>query len=436
MRLQAPFAAVTGKSRMFRGTVLDSAGILLFFFATVAPASGQAGKEKTEGPPLMNWEFRIRSEIRDNFDLNDSVIDDNHPVLQRFRFSLAPRWKSLRFLAQIQDSPVWFRERSPYSSADFHLYQLYIESPVARGFRLRAGRQELSAGEERVLGAFGWDNRGRSFDAVSLYRNGKSRSLRFFAANLAAPRQHNFPRGQNLFGVIWKRVQKERSFEAYAFWLHDQTLLQGEEQSGRTRILTSGTRYSYLAGGWKQSAEAAWQVGKRNHDSHLAAALTYRSDYTWDIKRSPGVGFEYNFATGDGNPSDGKSYEFHNLYPTNHPFYGYMDLFGWRNLHNPRFIVALQPSKRTRLEANYHEFWLAQAGGVWKNAGGKILGRDPSGRSGRRVGGEVDLLGTCTISAHWKVLLGYSAFFPGQFASSTRGDASAQFAYLQLAVNY
>ena len=54
----------------------------------------------------------------------------------------------------------------------------WTRSPGSIFFRpaqwsFRAGRQELSYGDERLVGAFGWDNLGRSFDAARLrYRTG------------------------------------------------------------------------------------------------------------------------------------------------------------------------------------------------------------------------------------------------------------------------
>ncbi len=291
-------------------------------------------------------------------------------------------------------------------------------------------------GQERLIGAFGWSNTGRSFDAVSIYREKGGRRVQLFAANLPAPRQRGFARGQNVFGVSWKASDSRQSIEPYAFWLQDQTNLRGEVRSGGTRLLTSGARYTRQDKGWRHNLEAAWQVGRRNEDPHLAAALTYRADHTWGVRHSPALGAEYNFAGGDGDPADGKSREFHNLYPTNHSQYGYIDLFGWRNLHNLRFIFSLKPSPRVQLELDCLEFWLAEARGAWKNAGGKALARDPSGRSGRHVGRELDATGAINLSSHWRFLLGYSVFWPQGFAHSTAGDAAARFGYIQLLVAY
>lgn len=416
--------------------IVSYVGPLLVGLLLAGVGAAQPAKKEKKLPFPIKWEFRLRSELRDNFDLNAALDDQASPVLERFRISIAPRWKSALLFAQIQDSRAWFKDQTTYSSAAFHPYQLYFEVPVGDGFRLRTGRQELMVGEERLLGAFGWDNRGRAFDAVSLYREKNGSSFRVFAANLASPGDKGVSRGQNLFGMSRKQGRGERVFETYAFWLHDQTLLQGEKETGRTRVFTSGVRLTQKHGSWNHNLETAWQAGKRNGDSHLAAAFTYRCDHVWSSRRPPSLGLEYNLATGDGDSRDGKSREFHNLYPTNHPFYGYMDLFGWRNIHNPRIVFGLKTSSRSRFEANYHEFWLARPSGGWKAAGGRILARDPLGRSGRRVGGEVDLLANYSVSSHWKFLLGYSTFFPGAFARATRDGAGVSFGYFQLTFDY
>jgi len=407
----------------------------LVMFSKPAPAQTATGQKKFEIP--IKFEFRLRSELRYNYDLKDAVDDANQPLLQRARLSIAPRYRSFGLFVQLADSPVWNKEKSPYTSADFYIYQLYMEMPLTRGFRARVGRQEIAVGEERLVGAFPWDNKGRSWDAFTIHRESKTWSLKLFAANLPAFRVKDFPRGQNLFGATWKRAVRKGSVEAYAFFLLDQNVRTGESgRSGRTRIWTQGARYTWQNGSWAQKAEAAWQAGERNRDSHLAAAFTYRMDHTWKARLSPSLGGEYSFATGDRNPGDGRSGEFHNLYPTNHSYYGYIDFAGWRNLHNPRIIFAVQPVPKARLEVNYLEILLAAVRGPWKNAGGTVLGRDVTGQSGRRVGGEFDFLATYNLNTHYRLLGGYSRFMPGEFARATRGPDTAHFGYIQLLVSY
>src|SRR5213078_5000488 len=82
--------------------------------------------------------------------------------------------------------------------------------------------------------------------------------------------------------------------------------------------------------------------------------------YTWtEAFGSPRLGLEYNYSSGDHNPTDGRNEPFDNLFPTNHRLYGYMDFVGWRNIHDPRLSAAIKPVKSLAMTMDYHLFWLA-----------------------------------------------------------------------------
>lgn len=140
---------------------------------------------------------------------------------------------------------------------------------------------------------------------------------------------------------------------------------------------------------------------------------------------------EYDFASGDNDPADGKSREFHNLFPTNHPYYGYADLVGLRNLHDFRAAGAMALHPKITLELDYHHFLLASPRGPWKSAGGRVLGSDPLGRFGRDLGHEIDLTLRIPVQQHLSFLAGYSAFLPGRFAIHNRGSETHHFGYIQ-----
>jgi hypothetical protein len=79
---------------------------------------------------------------------------------------------------------------------------------------------------------------------------------------------------------------------------------------------------------------------------------------------------------------------------------------------------------------------LESASGPWQDASGAILGFDPTGTSGDRVGEELDL----TYRFDWrdkaKVEVGVSRFRPGEFAENTRGDDPSDWGYLQLTLGF
>ena len=71
----------------------------------------------------------------------------------------------------------------------------------------------------------------------------------------------------------------------------------------------------------------------------------------WQMRESlPGQGAikltaEYNFASGDENPTDGSRGTFDQLYPTGHDKYGLADQVGWRNIHHLRAGVEFSPGR-------------------------------------------------------------------------------------------
>ena len=64
--------------------------------------------------------------------------------------------------------------------------------------------------------------------------------------------------------------------------------------------------------------------------------------YDWlNTAWTPRLFVEYNYASGDNSPANAKGgvtggsiHTFQNLFPTNHPLFGTMDLFSWQNMED------------------------------------------------------------------------------------------------------
>jgi hypothetical protein len=72
----------------------------------------------------------------------------------------------------------------------FDLRQAWIEfgNPKEFPLTLKVGRQILSYGDERLIGAFDWNNIGRTFDAVKLRWEEKTWWLDAFASSVVCAR--------------------------------------------------------------------------------------------------------------------------------------------------------------------------------------------------------------------------------------------------------
>lgn len=392
-------------------------------------------------------ELRWRNEFRDNADFEPSD-DFDHFLGQRIRVWLLVRAHShLSFTVEGQD--VWLFDAASdkiIHNTATNLHQAFLDWKPggSANWELRAGRQEFIYGRERLVGAFNWDNVGRSFDGARLRHRRSEWISDFFWGRLVDIRRagaRHRPGNQDLYGVYVSRAPQSSAgrTEIYAFVLHDGLRSSGERgfRLEATNILTLGFRRAWTpATGFRYEVENAWQLGERGPDRHRAAAFIASGGYAWGGRWQPSLAFEYDFATGDNDSSDGRSGEFHNLFPTNHLHYGYADLVGLRNLHDFRFTATTRLHPKLTLQGDYHRFLLAEPRGPWKNAGGRVLGFDPTGQSGRDLGQEVDVTARIPVHKHLSFMAGYSFFLPGRFAIRTRGPETHHFGYLTTTVRF
>src|SRR5262249_17437943 len=151
-----------------------------------------------------------------------------------------------------------------------------------------------------------------------------------------------------------------------------------------------------LASAVKYSLEAALQNGKVGPADLSACAWVAGLSRRWTIARkSLDVLGEYKYASGSENPADVRhTGTFDQLYAANHDRFGHQDLFGWRNIHNARFVSSLGLTKNFSLNFMYSNLWLACLQDGIYNGSGKLIARSPSGAAGRHVGQETDVFGT------------------------------------------
>ena len=105
--------------------------------------------------------------------------------------------------------------------------------------------------------------------------------------------------------------------------------------------------------GFDYDGEFAFQTGDVRGLDLTTFAVHAGAGYTFDASWKPRLGIEYNFASGDRDPLDREVETFQNLFPTNHKFYGFMDVFAWQNIHNPAISLKTQPLKTVPVQLDY-----------------------------------------------------------------------------------
>lgn len=362
----------------------------------------------------------------------------------------------------------------PESDGPADLHQAYFtvgnhkEFPVS----LKIGRQELSYGDERLVGAFAWNNIGRVFDAAKVRWQNSLFAAEAFTSKIVLPDDNSFNtwNDYNLFSGVHlttKKVPKTLT-ELYFFarndgigsaTAQDPVSFPPFQMAGPVArdIYTLGGRIKSGAnefGAFDFTVEGAYQFGNwkgtltGDRVDHNAYAFVANAGYTFEeVSSKPRVALEYSYASGDSDPNDDEHNTFDNLYPTNHKFYGYMDFLSWQNLHDVRGIFQMKPHPQVSLAVEGHLFWLADTADNLYNVGGagRGAGANPNG-FGRNpgydsfVGGEIDVIAGYALNKFASIEAGYGHFFAGKYIDQTwqnaGGSADADWIYLQTVIRF
>jgi len=458
-------------------------------FNPTTPARPSAGYLndylRQDDPGMATWDLgvntRLRYEVRDNFgiagkagsvDFRDHGADvDNAYFLYRLRPRIGYNSEWFSALVEGQHSGETGDERNPNPEADsFDFHQAYVlignhkEFPLS----LKAGRQELIYGDERLVGAVGWNNIGRAFDAAKLRWQTPWFGADFFTSRPVVPDDHNFDMSNDYeyfsgayFSSKWIPKQttdlyflaRNASPKATSYPLRTQVVGSARD------IYTVGARVKSNVGelnGWDYGAEVAGQFGNFKDGAKRLEQEAYMlylgAGYTFTkTKYTPRLGMEYNFSSGDSNKADNKHETFDNLYPTNHKFYGFMDFVSLQNINDLRFMSSIKPLPRLTLNADYHGFWLADTHDSFYNVTGGRRGTTAATPTGENyginpgydnfVGTELDLVASYAVSPQAMLEVGYGHFFVGDYIkqslhAATRGSTDANWFYVSLTISF
>jgi len=395
--------------------------------------------------------LRYRLELRDDVTFSGGAYEDDAAHLVRSRLHLQTAFDDwLSVFAQAQDAES-FASSSLNRTAAFvnrlDLRQMYadIASPwEGLPGSLRLGRQELSYGDQRFVGAFGWSNVARVFDAakVSLSPIERLQLDAWFSQVVVNDRVRpdTADHAQNFYGLyVQSKPVPDHELDAFVFIRHDRdNELAGERpgELGQLKEYTVGNRLKGQRKNIDYSLEWAWQFGSRAHDDIRAWAWHSGLGYTFrDAPWTPRMFAEFNHGSGDDDPRDGTVKNFSNLFPTNHLHYGYMDLASLRNLNHVELGLIAKPRETLTLRASHHWLWLDTNKSAWFNAGQGVI-RPTAVSASRTLGQEIDLTANWKFSRHADALVGYSHFHAGAFIQDTGAADDANFAYVQVTVGF
>ena len=343
---------------------------------------------------------------------------------------------------QLQDSRNWGSEASvAANTANIDLHQGYVDvlDLFAEPLDLRVGRMELQYGDQRLVSPLDWSNIGRSWDGARLRFRGSNYTVDLFETVVkevnAAKRNGNF---WGLYASC-KAVAKHE-FDAFIFGRDQRDGTIANEQGtsfGNLSDRTVGARFKGTPGRFDYTGEADWQFGRRAGKQVRAWAMAATSGYNFEHALKPRVGVEYDFASGDASSTDGTVQTFDPLYPFGHSYQGYQDVFAWKNGHDFKGSVSVDPRAGWRVQADAHHFRLHHGFDAWYGAAGTpIIARSATGTSNKEIGNEIDVHVKGKFRDVVSLWFGYSRFFAGKFVKQATGRADRDFGFFQAAFNF
>ncbi len=434
----------------------------------------------------IGGQLRLRLESKDYIDTPGQVGqvafrhdhgDANNTYLlirQKVHIGYNDKWFSI-FLEGQESSSTGDKRDPNLESDQFDLHQGYVTLGNAREFPLvaKVGRQELSYGDERLIGAFDWNNIGRTFDAIKLSYSITTNSwVDAFTSHVVIPRDNHFdtPNNYDTFSGIYA------SSRDLVPWQESQVYFLARNTSHNSPnletgalvplpsprdIYTPGFRLKSLPGklsGFDYGIEADYQFGRYvsatgtaptavlgkslKQDAYL---LHLEGGYTLAQTYSPRVGLEFNYASGDKNSTDNTHGTFDTLFPTTHAVVGIMDLYSLQNIEDLRINFSVKPTKKFTIFSSFRGVWLATPADAFYLAnqaprtGGTVGGHNGYALNpsyNRFVGTEADLVLTYNFTSYAQVQTGYGHFFVGNYVKESLsapgfGAVDANYVYLQ-----
>jgi len=394
----------------------------------------------------FGWEERLRDEGYRNsgFKLNNN---DSYLLLRsRLQLNIQPTsW--LKLVAQLQDARP-FMQKPPWAPPNLNAWDLklaYVQfgDPEKHWISVRVGRQLINY-NNTIIANSEWRNQGRSYDAAVVNLHYSRYRLGLFAASAVVPLAEGISHhqeGNNIYGAYGgiDHIVPNSVLEPFLLWRIQPSVATettAKVKTGKQDEWTPGTRFKgTLVKNLDYSAEAIWERGTDGPNSISAWATTFGAGYRiGQLWSKPRFFWQYDYASGDKNSTDGVHGTFDTMYPTAHDRFGIADLFGWQNIVAQRAGLTIEPRKRWSITVQFLDFRLANATDALYNTSGGVIVRDTTGNSGTHIGREGDIYTWYELNRHVNIGAGVGHLDAGQFLEKTTKGPNYNYPYF--AINF
>ena len=312
--------------------------------------------------------------------LNDFII------LQRVVPGVTYTGKKISASFHLQDSrafgwslqnkhyPDLFKIRKPGTDSPYYkmnpqeefleIYDLFIEyRELLKNITVKAGRQKIFYGDNRIFGPGDWGNTGRwTWDVVKISYTKEGNFIDIFGGGtkihdpdkLSVPFTKTEYRGGGLYSHFrvtgWLNIEPFYAHKSQGSADYISTLAINRNLAG-LRLASPGSQdliYDLLY---------TREFGKENGKQIKAYGYFLKAGYRFSsVPANPVLSLRYTYASG-GRKDDEVIRTFDPAFGASDKYYGWMNIVQWSNLSNPEFVLELNPFKNKMwVELKYNRF--------------------------------------------------------------------------------
>ena len=354
--------------------------------------------------------FHLSGDLRARYEGKDfkpnPVLQNEDFVGQRTRFRLDGQiTPDTSITLRVLDQREWgsrdgSRAGIPSEFTEFDLAFLELKNVFSKT-SVRIGRQELAFADQTLIGPDGWDNRGRTFDAMAFRRElNQGDAAHLFVSKVDIGRNLRNSSDDSDFSGLYFELDRHKNFKKdfYVLKKRDATL---------DRHLTHwGFHTEYTKNAWDFMSQAGWQNGSQANLDFEAHHYKAGIGHTFTKSNGLRIGVERSVSSGDKNPLDNKVQSFDPLFGSNHDKYGIIDLFGNRNLTEDLLTVGWSPTQKSWVRLGYSRFSLSEVSDRIYDDNGNPLPIPNRLVDGKDLGNELSLQYTYMLRPNLAVFLG------------------------------
>ncbi len=363
-------------------------------------------------------ELRARSEsYRDNLWGEADAPDDSYLWLRAMPYADLHVGKLRAFVQPIAAYAVGVAPTaSPIDQSRVDLLQGFAQVEIGP-VMLRAGRQMLSLGTERIIGTRYGPNVPLAFDGARADVRISQAIISLLAVKPVQPGFASFDDATSETKALWGAYAALPGLDVYYLGYRNREAGFGGT-SGRERRHSIGLRSHGKRGNWRWNVEGVYQFGA--YDGQPIAAWTVGTEIGRDfpaLPLSPAATLRFNIVSGDRDPADGHLGTFNALFPKG-KYFGELSPVGPTNIVsiNPR--IGFDLGSGVSASVATMAYWRYSRGdGVYDMPGNLIRAAGDS--DARFIGKEAEATLAWQASPEWELSTSVSAFAPGAFIRQT-----------------